>query len=736
MPLSRENKAASFVSPLAFFEAGVAYLWDASQRWILFLDLLRQRGNVYFEQQARELPDVLLFESEVLADGRALPRPVNYLLMQIKPPGKGRVDPLRRPFVVFDPRAGQGPGIGGLKKDSEIGLALAEGHPVYFASFLPRPVPGQTVEDVCAAMAHFVRLVIARHPQADKPCLIGNCQAGWQIALMCSLHPRLPGILFLAGAPLSYWAGARGQSPARYTAGMVGGSWLNAFLSDLGGGLFDGAWLVQAFELGNPANTFWRKPYGVYAKVDTEGPRFLDFERWWGTPVLLEGDEMQFIADELFIGNRLTQGKIHASDGRRADLRNIKSPIVVFCSRGDDITPPGQALGWILDLYACDDDILAHEQTIVYSLHEKVGHLGLFVSSAVMRKEHLKFISNVDMIESLPPGLYEACFLPKNEAPNGAALASGDDILRFEKRSLEDIRALGVNGPEEDRMFEAVSRLSENIQGLYYTFISPFVRSAVTSSFAEGLRQSHPLRVSFAFFSDKNPFVAPVGALAAAVRAARRPVEEDNAFWQAQTLFSKSVESFFDALGAFGATLVENAFILFYGAPLVQAGLGLRTVRPYAKPPPGRDVQLEEERQDRLKALLERIEEGGLAEAALRGLLYVVRAANVIDERAFRTLSLLRKESRFLPDLDGNEYRALARRQYMTLVLDEERAVQAIPVLLDRAQGREKEALDVIRKTFASIGPLLPEETRRLERLAALFVPAGREPRRRKTDRK
>jgi hypothetical protein len=40
------------------------------------------------------------------------------------------VDPRKRPVVVVDPRAGQGPGIGGFKAESEIGDALDAGHPV------------------------------------------------------------------------------------------------------------------------------------------------------------------------------------------------------------------------------------------------------------------------------------------------------------------------------------------------------------------------------------------------------------------------------------------------------------------------------------------------------------------------------------------------------------------------------------------------------------------------------
>ena len=89
---------------------------------------------------------------------------------------------------------------------------------------------------------------------------------------------------------------------------------------------------------------------------------------------------MQFIVDELFVGNKLAAGQVKSSTGTAINLRNIRSPIVVFCSKGDNITPPQQALGWILDFYDDVDEIRSYGQTIVYSVHESVGHLGIFVS--------------------------------------------------------------------------------------------------------------------------------------------------------------------------------------------------------------------------------------------------------------------------------------------------------------------------------------------------------------------
>jgi poly(3-hydroxyalkanoate) synthetase len=116
------------------------------------------------------------------------------------------------------------------------------------------------------------------------------------------------------------------------------------------------------------------------------------------------------------VGNKLAAGAIRASDGTAIDLRAIRSPIVVFCSKADNITPPQQALGWILDLYEDVEAIRSYGQTIVYTIHEKVGHLGIFVSGGLARKEHDEFSSNIDLIDTLPPGLYEAVFESKTGA--------------------------------------------------------------------------------------------------------------------------------------------------------------------------------------------------------------------------------------------------------------------------------------------------------------------------------
>ena len=242
-------------------------MWLENTGWMraafrpFFLDTLRQRGNIYNEHNAKEIPHVLHFESELVLDGRTLERPVNYGLVRIVPPSGTQGDPSKTPIIVIDPRAGPGPSTGGMKPDSQIGVALAAGHPCYFAGFSPKPMPGQTIEDVFRAEAIFVEEVSKRHPDAEgRRTIISNCQAGWQIMMMAAIRPELPGPILLAGSPLSYWAGVRGKNPMRYLGGLLGRTWLTALSGDLEKGIFDGAHLVSNFESLNPANTYWTKP--------------------------------------------------------------------------------------------------------------------------------------------------------------------------------------------------------------------------------------------------------------------------------------------------------------------------------------------------------------------------------------------------------------------------------------------------------------------------------------------
>jgi uncharacterized protein DUF3141 len=717
--MSTDKPAISNDAISGLFASALDYLVDAGQRSALFLDVMRQRGIQYREHMAETAPHVLNFEAELLIDGRTLPRPVNYALVRITPPAGTEINLKRRPFVVVDPRAGHGPGIGGFKADSEIGVALKAGHPCYFIGFLPDPMPGQTMGDIARAEAGFLEKVIALHPEADgKPCVIGNCQAGWAVMILASLRPDLFGPIIVAGSPLSYWAGVRGKNPMRYSGGLLGGSWLTALTSDLGAGKFDGAWLVQNFENMNPSNTLWSKQYNVYSNVDTEAPRYLEFEKWWGGHVNLNAEEIQFIVDELFVGNNLAAGRIKTSEGP-VDLRNIRSPIVVFCSKGDNITPPQQALGWILDLYRDVDEIRLFGQTIVYTVHETAGHLGIFVSSGIARKEYSEFSSNIDLIDVLPPGLYEATFEAKSEDSTNPDLASGRWIMRCEQRTLEDLRALGGNGPEDERRFATAARVSQMNLAAYRNFVQPWMKAFVTPQMAELTRSLHPLRVQYEALAGQNPVTKAIAEVADNAREHRKPVASDNPFLAVQEAVSKNIVTALDAWRDAQESLSETLFLGIYGSPVLQAAVG---IDPQSEPSPKPEMTAEyRKRLDaRIAELKSRIGSGGLRECLVRGLLYVGMARGMVDERGAEALRRVRRTDTGAR-LTLAEFKAMVREQFFMLLLDQEASLAAIPKMLPQNMELRRQGLDAIGDVLSASAELSGEAAIRLRRITELF---------------
>jgi pimeloyl-ACP methyl ester carboxylesterase len=713
-----QRETPGLPSPAATAE----YLTDAWQRSILFLDVMRRRAAQYEAHAAELAPNVLDYKAELVLDGRTLARPVNYLLAYIVPPEGVTIDPRKRPFVVVDPRAGHGPGIGGFKADSEIGVAMKAGHPAYFIGFLPDPMPGQTILDITAAEAVFLETVIARHPETeDKPCVIGNCQAGWAVMLVAARRPELFGPIIIAGAPLSYWAGVRGQNPMRYSGGLLGGSWLTALAGDLGAGIFDGAALVQNFENQNPANTLWTKQYNLWSKIDTEAERYLDFEKWWGGHVTLNSEEIQWIVDELFVGNHLAAGDIRTPDGTAIDLRSIRSPIVVFCSRGDNITPPQQALDWILDLYDSEDDIRAWGQTIVYTVHDKVGHLGIFVSAGVARKEHDEFASNIDLIDVLPPGLYEAVLTPKGEAVENPDLVTGEWVMSCAARTLDDIRAMGGNDLSDERKFEAAARVSEINLALYRAFVQPAVRALASPPLAEAMRRMHPLRLSYEMFGPRNPWMSWIATEAERVRGRRQAAGAGNPLLTAQEMVSRQIVEGLDNWRQAMERLSEDAFHAIYGAPTLQAAVGIDTSSSERPRKAERSKLHEALVERRIEELRGETARGGLAEGLVRALLWVGMTRSAVDERGFAAITRLRDAHPASQQMTLADFKALVREQYLMLVIDEETALRAIPGLMPEAVEERREAFAALRSVVEASGAPGEVPAERLRRVAALF---------------
>ena len=555
---SRAGRAAT-TYPSAFDL--LDYQRDVLERTILFFDTMRRRANAMLEHEQAGLPPLLNFKHELILDARTFEQPVNYSLLRITDVGddcwEACVDPAKPPVIVIDPRAGHGPGIGGFKRDSEVGIALHTGYPVYFVVFYPEPCPGQTLTDVLAALRRFVEAVAARHGGC-APILYGNCQAGWAAAMLAAHCDGLTGPIVLNGSPLSYWAGEPGVNPMRIAAGFVGGVWLTHFLSDLNEDRFDGAWLVQSFESLKPGNAIWDKYANLFTRIDTEQARFLDFERWWGGFYRLSGEEMVAIIENLFVGNRLEQGKVRVDEHCVADLKKIRSPLVIFASYGDNITPPHQALGWLPAIYATTDELRSAGQRVVYLTNPHVGHLGIFVSASVARFEHSAILENLDDIEALVPGLYEM----KIDNPTGDPDCERHQyVVRFEPRRIEDIQFAYAS-----RGFERVRDISEMNENIYRAFVSPWVCAMANPWMSDALKWLHPMRASRYVFSERIlPWMGVFEVLADAVSSSRHPLPDEHPLLAQERRQIEEISALWETVRRIRDAALERAFEIVFG---------------------------------------------------------------------------------------------------------------------------------------------------------------------------
>lgn len=666
-------------APHAQLANAVEYASDVFQRSILFADTIRRRGNQYLDHLRQGQPPVLAFSYDILLDGRELTPPTNYYLARIRDrrsfssashhqSGTERRSTSqiaapaveRRPVIIIDPRAGHGPGIGGAKRDSEIGMALDQGYPVYVILFRTWPVAGQTLDDVQQNMACFVETVRKCHPRAGKPAIIGNCQAGWAAALLGAVRPDITGPIVMNGAPLSYWAGIRGEHPMRYKGGLSGGAWLASLWGDLGNGMFDGAHLVAGFEDLNPANTLWDKQYHLWANVDTEEDRYLEFERWWNGFFMLTAEEIHTIVYQLFMGNHAQQGRL-VMNGRQVDLKALNGPIVVFASHGDNITPPQQALNWIPAQWASADDIRRRQLTIVYMLHGTIGHLGIFVSGAVSRKEHREIMASIDLIDYLSPGLYEMVISQED--------SEGLRQVRFESREMADILALD-DGSEDEAAFVPAATLSRLNDSLYRWLVRPWIKAWVTEASAEALRQLHPLRMTRYGFSDLNPWMGSIKQLAATIKAQRLPVTPDNPFLAGQHQISQAVSRGLNLFRDLRDWTIESCFYWVFDNYWIR----VLSHEPLSEDPSNVD--------DCGSNYRKQINSGGFAEAVVRIMAALTRASAGTQRRSLEAYSALVDQDDRLMGLHGTVLSEMVKQQSCILESAPEAALAGLVRLL------------------------------------------------------
>jgi hypothetical protein len=304
----------------------------------------------------------------------------------------------------------------------------------------------------------------------------------------------------------------------------------------------------------------------------------------------------------------------------------------------------------------------------------------------------------------------------------------GQWVMRCEARTLDDIRAMGGNSPEDERRFAAAKRVSEINLAAYQKYLQPWIKGLVTPQMAETMRNLHPLRLQYEIFSSHNPLMPAVETLAEKVSEERKSVSNDNPFVAFQEQFSKQIVHALDAWRDSQEALSEAAFLAIYGSPALQAAVG---IDPQSTPSRRQEMSAahREMLDKRIAELKSRIGEGGLREAAIRGLLYVGSARGMVDERSLEALRSLRR-SDAASRLTLAEFKMLVREQFFMLLLEREGALTAIPKLLPDNADDRRAAFAAIRKVLSASAEISGEVGKRLKRVAELFgveAPEGSE---------
>ena len=392
-------------------------------------------------------------------------------------------------------------------------------------------------------------------------------------------------------------------------------------------------------------------------------------------------EEIEWITQNLFVGNKLWSGDVHAKGGKGFDLRDIKVPIILFASMGDNITPPQQAFNWVADVYGSTEEIKARGQVIVGLLHQDVGHLGIFVSGKVAKKEHAQIVSVLKSVELLPPGLYG---MEIRESKGGDGQT--EYAVQFHERRLEEISArLNKVQRADEKPFEAVAAVSEFNQRAYELFAQPLVQSMSNETTAKVSRELHPLRAQRWAISDSNPWLAWLGPAAQAVQTQRKALPADDPARRSEAFASELVSASLDYYRATRDAKSEATFFMTYGSMFSLFLPDKHETDEHAS-----TADTDPREMPFVKEALASIREGGYAEAFARaGYLLTPKGDVPLSRLTFRQ-EMLKDYGDFLPALPVDQLRRIRGEQEIIARYEPEQAIETLPALLANRADRER----------------------------------------------
>ena len=224
------------------------------------------------------------------------------------------------------------------------------------------------------------------------------------------------------------------------------------------------------------------------------------------------------------------------------------------------------------------------------------------------------------------------------------------------------------------------------------------------------------MRLSYTLFADSNPLMKGVANLAEQVTANRKPASTDNPYLALQKQVSDQIIAGLDAYRDVRDRMAEQLFFGIYGSPVVQGLLGLNTGETVRKLPSTTPEKLSMQKEQ-MEAYAAKLSSGGFDEALARAVLYIDAADRALDERCAFALGAAFRE---LTHLTVEQFKALIRDQFFVLLMERERAVEALTTLVPEPDKREA-LLQRVNAIISAGDPPTPAERERIDRLAKVF---------------
>jgi len=257
-------------------------------------------------------------------------------------------------------------------------------------------------------------------------------------------------------------------------------------------------------------------------------------------------------------------------------------------------------------------------------------------------------------------------------------------LSTFREVKLEDARDFNRLQRKDEKPFEVVAEVSVMNEKAYALFGRPWVKSLVNETTAQMGRTFHPNRAQRWAFSDFNPVMWPVAAMAESVKAKRKPVEPGNPWRKLEAIGSEMITASWNLYRDLRDAASESLFFQIYGSMIVLGATGdVKPGQPVVKQPDVRELPF-------VREAMAQIDKGGYLEALARIGALLGQFAGPIPLNRLALTDEYIKSDKVLSTIPEDEARRIRSEAAVMVLLEPERTLNALPGLLSSEEDRRR----------------------------------------------